>query len=127
MISVAVARAERNVTAKSGNTVMRTHLTHIFGLEDPMREMNILEQETRFAALRQGEREYISTFKLRFDNQVNANEGAGVHKITETKLALEFITKLDPKRFKRMLVQMRNEVLRKDPDDYPKTPVWPGK
>ena len=48
--------------------IRRTHLTHIFGDGDPMREVNILEQETRFAALRQGDREYISTFKQRFDN-----------------------------------------------------------
>jgi hypothetical protein len=31
----------------------------------------------------------------------------GVPEITETKLALEFIMKLDPKRYKRMLAQMR--------------------
>jgi hypothetical protein len=101
--------------------IRRTHLTHICCVEDPMKERNILEQETRFAAVKQGEREYISTFKQRFDNQVKANEGAGVPEITESKLALEFITKLDPKRYKRMLVQMRNEALRKDPDAYPKT------
>ena len=101
--------------------IRRTHLTHIFGDGDPMREVNILEQETRFAALRQGDREYISTFKQRFDNQVKANEGAGVPEITESKLALEFIMKLDPKRYKRMLAQMRNDALRKDPDAYPKT------
>jgi hypothetical protein len=58
--------------------IRRTHLTHIFG-------------ETRFAALRQGDREYISTFKHRFDNQIRANEGAGVPEITDSKLALEFI------------------------------------
>ena len=101
--------------------IRRTHLTHIFGDGDPMREVNILEQETRFAALRQGDREYISTFKQRFDNQTKANEGAGVPEITESKLALEFIMKLDPKRYKRMLAQMRNDALRKDPDAYPKT------
>ena len=101
--------------------IRRTHLTHIFGDGDPMREVNILEQETRFAALRQGEREYISTFKSRFDNQTKANEGAGVPEITESKLALEFIMKLDTKRYKRMLAQMRNDALRKDPDAYPKT------
>ena len=56
--------------------IRRTHLTHIYVVEDPMNEMNILEQETRFAALKQGEREYIPTFKRRFDNQVKANEGA---------------------------------------------------
>jgi hypothetical protein len=101
--------------------IRRTHLTHIFGDGDPMREVNILEQETRFGALRQGEREYISTFKERFDNQIKANEGAGVPELTETKLALEFIMKLDPKRYKRMLSEMRDDALRKDPDAYPKT------
>jgi hypothetical protein len=57
--------------------IRRTHLTHIFGDGDPMREVNILEQETRFAALRQGDRVYISTLKQRLDNQTKANEGAG--------------------------------------------------
>lgn len=65
--------------------------------------------------------EYISTFKQRFDNQVKANEGAGVLEITESKLALECIMKLDPKQYKRMLAQMRNDALRKDPDAYPQT------
>jgi hypothetical protein len=37
--------------------IRRTHLTHIFGDGDPMREVNILEQETRFGVPRQGERE----------------------------------------------------------------------
>jgi hypothetical protein len=56
--------------------IRRTHLTHIFRDGDPMREVNILEQETRFGALRQGEREYISTFKQRFDNQIKANQNS---------------------------------------------------
>jgi hypothetical protein len=101
--------------------IRRTHLTHIFGDGDPIREVNILKQETRFGALRQREREYISTFKQRFDNQMKASEGAGVPEITESKLALELIMKLDPKRYKRMLSEMRDDALRKDPDAYPKT------
>jgi hypothetical protein len=108
-------------SVKLWELIRRTHLTHIFGDGDPMREVNILKQETRFAAVRQGEREYISTFKLRFENQVKANESAGVPEITVSKLALEFIIKLDPKRYKRMLAQMRNDALRKDPDAYPRT------
>jgi Zinc knuckle len=108
-------------SVKLWELIRRIHLTHIFGDGDPMREVNVQEQETRFAALRQGEREYISTFKLRFDNQVKANEGAGVPEMTESKLALEFIMKLDPKRYQRMLAQMRNDALRKDADAYPKT------
>ena len=101
--------------------IRATHLTHIFGAGDPMKEVNCLEQEIRFSSMRQGEREFISTFKTRFDNQVRANEGSGVPRLTDRKLALEFIMKLDPKRYKRMLSQMRNDSLRNDPDAYPST------
>jgi Zinc knuckle len=52
---------------------------------------------------------------------VKANESAGVPEIIESKLALEFIMKLDPKRYRRMLAPTRNDALRKDPDAYPKT------
>ena len=83
--------------------IRETHLTHVFGVGDPNREVNTLEQEIRFASLRQGEREFISTFKLRFDNQVKANTGAGVPEPTEKRLALEFIMKLDTRRYKNML------------------------
>jgi hypothetical protein len=38
-----------------------------------------------------------STQITRSSAQVKANEGAGVPEITESKLAVEFITKLDPK------------------------------
>ena len=37
--------------------IRRSHLTHIFGNGDPMREVNIQEQEFRYAALKQGDRE----------------------------------------------------------------------
>jgi hypothetical protein len=101
--------------------IRETHLTHIFGVGDPMKELNALEQENRFNRLIQGDREYIDTFKTRFDNQLRANEGAGVPMPNERKLALEFITKLDPKRYKRMLSQMRNDSLRNVTDAYPIT------
>jgi hypothetical protein len=100
-------------------SIRATHLTYIFGAGDPMKEVNALEQEIRFSTMRQGDREYMSTFKTRFDNQVRANEGAGVTRPTERKLALEFIMKLDPKRYKRMLSQMRNDSLRNEVDAYP--------
>jgi hypothetical protein len=75
--------------------IRATHPTHIFGVGDPMKEVNSLEQKNRFSSIRQGQREYISTFKTRFDNHLRANEGAGVPRPTERKLALEFIMKLD--------------------------------
>ena len=116
----ALARAKLDCVRLWG-FIRETHLTHVFGVGDPNREVNALEQETRFAALKQGEREFISTFKTRFDNQVKANTGAGVPPPTERRLALEFIMKLDTKRYRRMLSQMRNDSLRSDPDAYPST------
>ena len=116
------AAAELNLDAiRLWEFIRRTHLTHIFGAGDPMQGVNIKEQETRYGALRQGDRELIAAYKLRFDNQVKANEGAGVTAITESKRALDFIFSLDTKRYKRMLAQMRNDALRQVPDAYPQT------
>ena len=77
----------------------RLHTSH------PMLKINIQEQESRYAALRQGDKEYISMFKLRFDNQVNANEGAGMPAVTDSKRTIEFIYKLDQKRYKKMPIR----------------------
>jgi hypothetical protein len=93
-------------------TIRATHLMHIFGAGDPMKEVNSLEQEIRFSSMRQGDREFISTFKTRFDNQIRANEGAGVS-MMERKLAL------DPKSYKRMLSEMKNDSLRHIAEAYP--------
>jgi hypothetical protein len=69
--------------------IRRTHLTHIFGVGDPMTEVNIQEQLARFASLKQGEREHVAPFKIRFDNQVKANLGAGVPDVSDSTRALE--------------------------------------
>ena len=91
--------------------VRRTHLTHIYGDGDPMVQVNIQEQESRFADLRQADRELLSSFKLRFDNQVKADTEAGVTLITDSKRALDFFCKLNPKRYRSMLAKMRNSAL----------------
>jgi hypothetical protein len=101
--------------------IRRTHLTHIYGEGDPLMEVNVKEQEIRYANLKQGEREYISMFKTRFDNQVKANRGAGIAEITESKRALDFIYMLDQKRFGKMRMGMHNNALRRAPDAYPAT------
>ena len=101
--------------------VRQTHLTHIYGDGDPMVQINIQEQESRYADLRQGEREFLSSFKLRFDNQVKANTGAGVAEITDAKRALDFIYKLDSKRYRSMLAKMRNNALNMDDNAYPQS------
>ena len=86
-----------------------------------MRELNLHEQENRYNSLRQGERESIAAFKTRFDEQVFANDGVGVAQISESRRALDFLMKLDPKRFTEMLDQMKNDALRKKPEAYPST------
>ena len=89
--------------------------------------VNIQEQETRYAELKQGDREFLSTFKLRFDNQVKANIGAGVADITEPKRALDFICKLDPKRYKSILAKMRNSALSMEENAFKYTKFSPTK
>jgi hypothetical protein len=101
--------------------IRRTHLTHVFGNGDQMQMVNVQEQEARYAELRQGEREFTSSFKVRFDNQLKANAGVGITKQTEPKLALEFIFKLDPRRYRDMLTSMRNDALRNTAGAYPQT------
>lgn len=101
--------------------IRRSHLTHIFGNDDPMAEINRHEQEARYSALRQGDREYVSTFKGRYDNQLKACVGAGVAAIPAPRQALDFIMKLDAKRYKTMLASMRNDAVRNVPNAYPDT------
>ena len=101
--------------------VRRTHLTHIYGDGDPMVQVNIQEQESRYAELRQAEREFLTSFKLRFDNQAKANAGAGVAPISDSKRALDFICKLDPKRYRSMLAKVRNNALSMEENAYPQS------
>ena len=95
--------------------IRKTHLTHTYGDTDMMKEIN------QYGMMRQGEREFISSFKARFDEQVLANEAVGVTKITESLRVLDFIGKLDPKRYKKMTTDMKNDALRKKPEAYPRT------
>ena len=101
--------------------IRRTHLTHVFGDLDPMVRLNKREQMARYSSLRQGDREYIASFKTRFDAQILASRGAGVADIDEETMAMDFIHKLDTKRYEKMLVHMRRNALCNGPDAYPPT------
>lgn len=101
--------------------IRRTHLTHIYGDGDPMQALNIQDQEQRYNAIKQGDKECVSNFKLRFDTQVQACLGAGVADVTEPKRALDFIYKLDPKIFGKMLAFMRNNALVMEGEAFPQT------
>ena len=101
--------------------IRKTHLTHMYGDTDPMKEVNRHEQESKYGMMRQGEREFINNFIARFDEQVLANDAVGVAKITDSMRALDFLGKLDPKRYKRMTEDMNNDALRHKADAYPTT------
>ena len=58
---------------------------------------------------------------MRFDEQVSANDGVGIAPITESRRALDVIMKLDPRRYKKMHDEMKNDALRCVSDAYPKT------
>ena len=101
--------------------IRKTHLTHMFCDGDPMQELNQHLQESKYTSMRQGERELITSFKLRFDEQVSANNAVGMAPVTASKRALDFQGKLDPRRYKRMLDNMKNDALRRNPEAFPKT------
>ena len=101
--------------------IRRSHLTHIYGEDDSMRAVNVHEQTLRYNYLRQGEREVIGDFKTRFDNQVLANKGVGMAEVEEPMRAIDFLSKLDPKRYTGMLTYMRNSAVQNIPNSYPST------
>ena len=101
------AKVSRDVV-KLWGFIRRSHLTHVFGPSDNMRAVNINDQLVRFSNMRQGDREYISDFKTRYDNQVKANEGVGIVNDDESLVAVDFLSKLDPRRFTGMLTVLRN-------------------
>ena len=103
--------------------IRRTHLTHIFGQGDPLQLLNIKEQEGRYESLRQGEREHLANFMIRFEAQVLASRGAGVPEITESKRAMDFVYKLDKGRYASMVADMRNSANKHDPLAYPPTVI----
>jgi hypothetical protein len=82
---------------------------------------NIHDQSMRYHYLRQGEKEYISEFKIRFDHQVQSNMGAGMPDISKRLRAMDFIGKQDFKRYNGMLTRMRNCACQNLPGSYPKT------
>ena len=101
--------------------IRRTHLTHMFGDDDALMEINQHRQESKYGSMRQGERELLVTFKSRFDEQLEANRAVGVAEVSQSKRALDFLGKLDPKRYRKMHDSMKNDAQRQKPDAFPPT------
>ena len=101
--------------------IRRSHLTHIYDEDDSMRAVNVHEQTLRYNYLRQDEREVIGDIKTRFNNQVLANRGVGMTEVEKPIRAIDFLSKLDPKRYTGMLTFMRNNAVQNLPNSYPST------
>jgi hypothetical protein len=101
--------------------IRRSHLTCIYGDGDCMSFVNIHDLLVRYNYMEQGGRESIAEFKTRFDNQIKANQGVGIPDIDEELSAMDFIGKLDSKRYSGMLTFMRNSASQNLPGAYPKT------
>ena len=101
--------------------IKRSHLTHVYGEDDSMRAVNVHEQTIGYNYLRQGDREVIGDFKTRFDNQLAANRRVGMEDVDEAIRAIEFLSKLDSKRYSCMLTVMRKNAVQNLPNSYPST------
>jgi hypothetical protein len=86
-----------------------------------MSAANVHDQATRYHNLRQGDKEYISEFKIRFNHKVQSNKGVGIPVISDRLRAMDFIGKLDFKRYHGMLTGMCNCACQNLPSSYPKT------
>ena len=101
--------------------IRNTHLTNIFGEGANMEDCNKMEQLSRFEVLKQGEKKNINVLKLRYDNQIKANEGVGIEPIIDSLRAMEFICRLDSRRYKVMIAAMRWDAIRGHEDAFPPT------
>jgi hypothetical protein len=82
---------------------------------------NMHDQAVRYNNMRQGDKEYVSDFEIRFDQQVLSNKKAGMSDISERLRAMDFIGKFEFKRYNGMLTSMRNCACQNLQGSYPKT------
>ena len=101
--------------------IKSTHLTNINGAQAPMVRLHKRDQMARYNPPRQGDREYVASFKIRYYAQVQAGVGAGLTALDEETMAMDFLHKLDQKRFGKLLTHMRRNALLNNADAYPAT------
>ena len=103
--------------------IRKSHLTHVFGEYDEISAANVHDQTMRYHYLKQGDREFISNFKVRFDHQVKSNKGVGLPDVSDKLRAMDFLGKLNIKRYNEMLTSMRNCACQNMPCAHPRTLV----
>jgi hypothetical protein len=101
------AKSTRDVI-KLWKYIRKSYRTHMYGAKDNMGAVNVNDQKMKFNNMRQGDREFVSDFRTRYDNQLKINEGVGMVADEESLVALDFLSKLDPKRLTSMLTVLRN-------------------
>jgi hypothetical protein len=76
--------------------------------------VNDQDQKNRRNSLKQGEKEFTSIFKLRFDNQVKANKRTGVVQLSEAVREIDILCSVGYRigdRCRAMLAMMGNSIL----------------
>lgn len=115
--SVEVVKAHKNFEdadlKRDGNTlwtiIVETHCSNISG--SAMTEFDKARMESDFALLCQGDKESISGFKSRFDEMLDLLKHAKCTARTEDQLSVQFLTKLDKRRYGSMLTALNNQHL----------------
>ena len=75
-----------------------------------------------FSRLKQGAGESLAEFKARFDSALTTYDAVKEPRPTQTRLAVEYISKLDPVRFSTMRAEIENQrALHPSADPTPKT------
>jgi hypothetical protein len=99
--------------------IQLTHLTQRSGGNAAMRIIDRSTTANAFAALRQQQNEAISTFKDKFDEWLLVMDAAGIPAMPDEIQSVEFLEKLDPRRFGVMNAELKNGVRNGHP--YPDT------
>ena len=82
-----------------GIIIRETHLTAIDGAG--LGALEVVQLKNKFSQLREKSGVSIGEFKKEFDLQLDALLGAAVPATAQPELAMLFISKLDPQRYKR--------------------------
>jgi hypothetical protein len=62
------AKSTRDVI-KLWKYIRKSYRTHMYGAKDNMGAVNVNDQKMKFNNMRQGDREFVSDFRTRYDNQ----------------------------------------------------------
>ncbi len=92
------------------NIVVKTHVTEKNVHDAHSRRLARLKMEQDFHEMKQRKGETITDFKSRFTDMGHTMIALGVDEPDQTEVALRFLNKLDPGRYARLQLEVRNGV-----------------